>query len=60
MLGRVLLGDDTRAALNGAPNLQLWYAPNGTGADDTGLRAYDTGLTALAWDWSVTPLLRIG
>jgi hypothetical protein len=27
---------------------------------DTGLRASDTGLTALNWDWSITPPLGIG
>ena len=40
--------------------VQLWYAPAGSAAHDTGLRAYDTGMTALAWDWSVTPPLGVG
>lgn len=40
--------------------VELWYAPAGTRARDTGLSASDTGLTALAWDWSVTPPLGVG
>ena len=39
----------------GGSTVQLWYAPAGTEAHDTGLRAWDTGMTALAWDWSATP-----
>lgn len=44
----------------GGSVVQLWYAPGGTGAHDTGLRAYDTGLAGLAWDWSVTPPMGVG
>ena len=40
--------------------VQLWYAFGGNPPHDTGLRAFNTGLTALAWDWSVTPPLGIG
>jgi hypothetical protein len=44
----------------GSATAQLWYAPLGSGPRDTGLRAFDTGLTAPAWDWSVTPPLGVG
>lgn len=44
----------------GSGTVQLWYAPFGTAGHDTGLRAYDTGLSALAWDWSVTLPAGIG
>ncbi len=44
----------------GSAAVQLWYAPLGSGAHDTGLRASDTGLVALAWDWSVTAPLGVG
>lgn len=44
----------------GVGTVQLWYAPFGTEAHNTGLRANDTGLSALAWDWSITPPVGIG
>jgi hypothetical protein len=44
----------------GGSTVQLWYAPAGSGAHDTELRAWDTGMTALAWDWSATPPIGVG
>ncbi|MGZ4325970.1 MAG: Gmad2 immunoglobulin-like domain-containing protein [Solirubrobacteraceae bacterium] len=44
----------------GSRTAQLWYASGGNPPHDTGLRASDTGLTALNWDWSITPPLGIG
>ncbi|MGZ6563853.1 MAG: Gmad2 immunoglobulin-like domain-containing protein [Solirubrobacteraceae bacterium] len=44
----------------GSSTAQLWYASGGNPPHDTGLRASDTGLTALSWDWSITPPRGIG
>jgi hypothetical protein len=44
----------------GSSTVQLWYASGGNPPHDTGLRASDTGMTALAWDWTATPPTGIG
>ena len=44
----------------GSSTLQLWYSTGGNPPHDTGLRAWDTGMTALAWDWSATPPIGVG
>ena len=44
----------------GSSTMQLWYASAGNPPHDTGIRASDTGPTALTWDWSITPSLGIG
>jgi len=48
-----------RTPQNGS-TVQLWYAPAGAAAHDTGLRAWDSGMSALAWDWSATAPTGIG
>lgn len=47
----------TRTATPSNP-FQLWYAPHGIGARDTGLRA--TGPAGSGWDWSATPPSGVG
>ncbi|MGZ4305456.1 MAG: Gmad2 immunoglobulin-like domain-containing protein [Solirubrobacteraceae bacterium] len=44
----------------GSSTMQLWYASGGNPPHDTGLRASDTGLSALNWDWSITPPRGVG
>jgi len=44
----------------GSSTVQLWYSSGGNAPHDTGLRAYGTGMTALAWDWTATPPIGIG
>jgi Immunoglobulin-like domain of bacterial spore germination len=45
---------------SGSSTMQLWYASGGNPPRDTGLRAWDTGMSAPAWVWTVTPPLGIG